>query len=193
MPPCVLEYEVMQKSISELTPAARSRGLNTVFAVTFLMNAGFFLIIPLGEHYDNDGKEFLHELYRRLSDDPRIITVTPSEFLEMAPDPPRINNLWAGSWINSDYSTWIGEEEENRAWDLLRETRIYLQTYVTGRNRENATPEQLEEAFTLMYIAEGSDWFWWYGSDQNSGDDGSFDRQFRNTLKRVYETGASHR
>jgi hypothetical protein len=139
------------------------------------------------EHYDNDGKEFLHTLYQRLSDDPRIITVTPSEFLEMAPERPRIGNLWAGSWINSDFSTWIGEEEENRAWDLLRETRVFLQTYVTGRNRDTVTPEELAEAFTQMYIAEGSDWFWWYGSDQNSGDDGSFDQQFRNTLKRVYE------
>ncbi len=138
------------------------------------------------EHYDNDGKAFLHALYQRLSDDPNIITVTPTEFLEMAPDQPRARNLWAGSWINSDFSTWIGEEEENRAWDLLLETRQYLQTYVTGRNRDTATPEQLEEAFTQMYIAEGSDWFWWYGSDQTSGDDGSFDQQYRNTLKAVY-------
>ncbi len=38
-----------------------------------------------------------------------------------------------------------------------------------------------------IYTAEGSDWFWWYGADQNSGDDGSFDAQFRNTLARVYE------
>jgi alpha-amylase/alpha-mannosidase (GH57 family) len=139
------------------------------------------------ENYDNDGKEFLHALYQRLSDDPLIVTVTPTEFLETVPEPRRINNLWAGSWINSDFSTWIGEEEENRAWDLLRETRVFLQTYVTGRNRENATPEEVAEAFTQMYIAEGSDWFWWYGSDQDSGDDGAFDQQFRNTLKRVYE------
>jgi hypothetical protein len=38
-----------------------------------------------------------------------------------------------------------------------------------------------------MYTAEGSDWFWWYGADQNSGDDGSFDAQFRATLAQVYE------
>ncbi len=139
------------------------------------------------EHYDNDGKEFLHELYQRLSDDPQIITVTPSEYLAIDTEHPRVRNLWAGSWINSDFSTWIGEEEENRAWDLLQETRVYLQTYVTGRNRDTVTPEELEAAFTQMYIAEGSDWFWWYGSDQNSGDDGAFDQQFRNTLKAVYQ------
>ena len=42
----------MQQSVSDLSPAARRRGLYTVFAVTFLMNAGFFLIIPLvSVHY----------------------------------------------------------------------------------------------------------------------------------------------
>ena len=37
-----------------------------------------------------------------------------------------------------------------------------------------------------MYIAEGSDWFWWYGADQNSGADDSFDRQFRSYLAQVF-------
>jgi DHA1 family multidrug resistance protein-like MFS transporter len=42
----------MRQSIAELTYNARARGLHTVFAVTFLMNAGFFLIIPLvSVHY----------------------------------------------------------------------------------------------------------------------------------------------
>ena len=33
----------------------------------------------------------------------------------------------------------------------------------------------LDRAMELMYTAEGSDRFWWYGSDQDSGDDASFD------------------
>lgn len=42
----------MQLSLDQLEPAARARGLHTIFAVTFLMNAGFFLIIPLvSVHY----------------------------------------------------------------------------------------------------------------------------------------------
>jgi alpha-amylase/alpha-mannosidase (GH57 family) len=47
--------------------------------------------------------------------------------------------------------------------------------------------EQIDEAMLAMYIAEGSDWFWWYGADQNSGNDDAFDRQFRAYLARVYE------
>jgi alpha-amylase/alpha-mannosidase (GH57 family) len=34
-----------------------------------------------------------------------------------------IEQLWAGSWINHDFSTWIGEEEENVAWEYLVQTR----------------------------------------------------------------------
>lgn len=137
------------------------------------------------EHYENDGKEFLHSLYRGLSEDPLIQTVTPTEFLEMAPDQPVIDELWAGSWINADFGTWIGEEEENLAWDYLAKTREVLEKYIIGV-RQAPSEDALTEAQMQMYIAEGSDWFWWYGTDQNSGDDESFDRQFRDTLKRVY-------
>ena len=136
------------------------------------------------EYYENDGKEFLHSLYQGLSDDVLIQTVTPGEFLTIAPDQPRIEELWAGSWINADYSTWIGEEEENQAWDYLSQTRDMLQRYITGSRP--TSPENLESAKTLMFIAEGSDWFWWYGADQDSQDDESFDHQFRETLKQVY-------
>jgi alpha-amylase/alpha-mannosidase (GH57 family) len=136
------------------------------------------------EYYDNDGKDFLNALYTLLSNDPLIRTVTPSEFLQIAPEQPAINDLWAGSWINHDFSTWIGEDEENRAWEYLTETRLVLAKYEQGVRQ--TTPENLSQAQTYMYIAEGSDWFWWYGADQNSGNDESFDQQFRDTLRQVY-------
>jgi alpha-amylase/alpha-mannosidase (GH57 family) len=136
------------------------------------------------ENYDNDGKEFLNSLYTDLSNDPFIRTVTPSEFLTIAPDQPKIDDLWAGSWINHDFTTWIGEDEENRAWDYLATARELLQKYIGGIRQ--TTPDALQKAQNYMYIAEGSDWFWWFGTDQNSGSDEAFDQQFRNTLKQVY-------
>ncbi len=139
------------------------------------------------EHYANDGKAFLHGLYRRLSEDPMIRTVTPGEYLAMAPERPKIDELWAGSWISHDFATWIGEKEENDAWNLLLETREFVQKYETGA-RTPPSADALARALELMYIAEGSDWFWWYGADQNSGNDESFDQQFRDTLKKIYET-----
>ncbi len=141
------------------------------------------------EYYDNDGKEFLHGLYERLSADPTIITVTPSEYLAMFPAEPSraIDELWAGSWIAHDFSTWIGEDEENRAWNYLLQVREMFHKYDTGV-RTPPSAEALEAARTLMFIAEGSDWFWWYGADQNSGSDEDFDLQYRNTLKQIYIT-----
>jgi alpha-amylase/alpha-mannosidase (GH57 family) len=134
------------------------------------------------EHYHNDGKEFLHSLYSMLDDEPMIVTVTPTEFLDMFGAEARIEKLWAGSWISADYHIWIGEEEENQAWDLLLETRQAVEAYREAYGED----ERYLEALQNIYAAEGSDWFWWYGDDQNSGDDSSFDAIFRNTLKRVY-------
>ena len=137
------------------------------------------------EYYENDGKEFLHELYRLLSESETLVTVTPSEYLDVLSEDGKklkqIDTLWAGSWIDGTFSTWIGEEEENQAWEYLRQTREALKRAST--ELDEAT---LEQAMLLMYIAEGSDWFWWYGADQNSGADENFDRQFRSYLEQIY-------
>jgi len=141
------------------------------------------------EHYPNDGKAFLHTLYQMLSEDERIITVTPSEYLKKFPQEPsrQIDDLWPGSWISHDFSTWIGEDEENRAWEYLRRVRETVQKYQSGV-RTPPSEEALAEAMTHMYIAEGSDWFWWYGADQSSGSDEDFGQQYRDTLRQVLTT-----
>lgn len=141
------------------------------------------------EHYENDGKEFLSTLYELLAADENIVTVTPSEYLARFPQEPAraIEDLWAGSWINHNFDTWIGEEEENKAWNALLEVRDIVKQYESGK-RTPPSAEALEQALDLMFVAEGSDWFWWYGTDQNSGDDEGFDRQFRETLKQVLRT-----
>ena len=36
-------------------------------------------------------------------------------------------------------------------------------------------------------IAEGSDWFWWYGDDHSSEHDLEFDDLFRRHLRNVYQ------
>ena len=137
------------------------------------------------EYYDNDGKAFLHEMYRLLSESEDLVTVTPSEYLDAlvvhGEDLRQIDTLWAGSWIDGTFSTWIVEEEENQAWEYLGQTREALRNAAAGLDEDT-----LEQAMLLMYIAEGSDWFWWYGADQNSGSDESFDRQYRSYLEQIY-------
>ena len=44
----------------------------------------------------------------------------------------------------------------------------------------------LEAAWESLYIAEGSDWFWWYGLDQDSGYDENWDVLFKVHLSNIY-------
>ena len=135
------------------------------------------------ENYDNDGKAFLNALYQQLSDAKDIVTITPSEYLKKFPEQRKIDKLWAGCWFTPDFSTWIGEDEENQAWNYLLKARMMLV------NRRNQVSEQkYNDAMELMYIAEGSDWFWWYGSDQSTTDERAFDVMYRQTLTDIYRT-----
>ena len=146
--------------------------------------------------YPQQARPFLHALYTALAADPEIRTVTFREYLEGNPARrvpahpltalPRVYDLFQASWIDengsrpgNDLGTWIGEPEENQAWDLLRETRDLL-------DRVKATPERHRKAFDALYAAEGSDWFWWFGEDQASDSDAEFDDLFRDHLKTVY-------
>ncbi len=45
----------------------------------------------------------------------------------------------------------------------------------------------IERAWEEIYIAEGSDWFWWYGDDHSSAQDALFDYLFRKHLQNVYK------
>ncbi|MEJ2209724.1 MAG: glucodextranase DOMON-like domain-containing protein [Anaerolineae bacterium] len=137
------------------------------------------------ENYDNDGKAFLNGIYELLQEEQAkgtIQTITPSAYVAQFAEQPGIEDLWPGSWVSPDYLTWIGEDEENRAWDYLGRVRADVE-----RKKVSLDDETLAAAMDAIYTAEGSDWFWWYGADQNSGDDGAFDEQFRRTLMRVYE------
>ena len=81
---------------------------------------------------DQDGKGFLHAFYRKLSvlaKSRQVVPVTMSEYINgnaargVQPHPvaklPSMEWLWPGSWINGNYDTWVGEPEENAAWEYL--------------------------------------------------------------------------
>lgn len=146
------------------------------------------------EYYENDGKEFLHTLYKLLTDSPYIETVRISDFLNKFPPTQKIEKLHAGSWIDGTFLTWVGEQEENRAWELLDRARTQL-IYETVKQRKTVSPtlnpdslkNDIEKAWFELYAAEGSDWFWWYGDDQDSTNDLAFDELFRKHLINVYK------
>jgi alpha-amylase/alpha-mannosidase (GH57 family) len=138
------------------------------------------------ENYDNDGKVFLNSLYQKLSESQTIKTVTPSEYLKMFPDQQKLDKLFPGAWFSANYDTWIGEPEEKTAWNYLGQVRFDLSKYDITKQRTPPSPEALQQALDFMYLAEGSDWFWWYGGDQDSGNDAYFDEGFRALLAGVY-------
>jgi hypothetical protein len=92
--------------------------------------------------------------------------------------------LFAGSWINHNFKIWIGHEEDNRAWDLLYQTREALDKY--QKNRSGIDEETLAAAWRQIYIAEGSDWCWWYGDDHLGPFNREFDELYRRHLEVVY-------
>jgi alpha-amylase/alpha-mannosidase (GH57 family) len=136
------------------------------------------------EHFPNDGHEFLEALYLALENSNTITTTTPSEWLdENGKKAGRLEHLHSGSWINGNYQIWIGHPDENRGWDLLRHTRDDLHEWLSTGGRD---PDVVAEAFEALYVAEGSDWFWWYGDDFQTPHDVDFDRLFRENLKAIY-------
>jgi alpha-amylase/alpha-mannosidase (GH57 family) len=133
------------------------------------------------EHFDRDGKVFLRSLYYQVSEADWLVPVTISGYLASYPPERTLPRLAPGSWIASNFDTWIGENEENTAWVYLAEARKAIQ-----EAGGTAGGESVERALSEIYAAEGSDWFWWYGLDQNIGYDEVFDQAFRGTLERVY-------
>ncbi len=134
------------------------------------------------EYYQNDGRDFFLYLYERLSGEPGLRCVTVGEYLKEHPAQARIERLHAGSWINANFRIWIGHEEDDRAWDLLSQTRDALTDYAS----RDGDQEKLAKAWEEIYIAEGSDWCWWYGDDHFSENDEEFDLLFRTHLINVY-------
>jgi len=157
---------------------------------------------------DNDGKTFQNALYRKLSKlflSKQVITSTVTEYLKGnskrgIPAHPlerlsRLEWVYPGSWINANYDTWIGEDEENRAWEYLLTARQDLGKSGLAQPDPKAGAPNVGtkswyayKAWESMYAAEGSDWFWWYGTDQTApAGDKPFDQAYITHLRNIYK------
>lgn len=134
------------------------------------------------EFYPEDGRPFLEALYTALSRHTDLALVTVSEFLEAHPPTATLtaDQLHSGSWIDGNFTTWIGDPVKNRAWELLAEARAVL-------HRHQATETTHPEAWEALLAAEGSDFFWWFGHGHCSRDDALFDQLFREHLQALYQ------
>ena len=134
------------------------------------------------EFYPGNGREFLKSLYGRLAADPEVQAVTASEALTLT-EPGTLTHVVPGSWINANFDVWIGADEDNRAWDLLTDARDF---FSQNSGKEGLDPAQVKMAQQELWIAEGSDWCWWYGPEHSSAHDEEFDFLFRKHLSNVY-------
>jgi alpha-amylase/alpha-mannosidase (GH57 family) len=131
------------------------------------------------EWYPANGRPFLRELYKRISESEDVEALTISEALARHEARP-LGSIFPGSWINANFDVWIGAEEDNLAWELLLDAR---RAYDDARD----VPEKMRKlAYEELLIAEGSDWCWWYGPEHSSDNRPEFDELYRDHLSNVY-------
>jgi alpha-amylase/alpha-mannosidase (GH57 family) len=135
------------------------------------------------EHYPDGGVGFLRSFYERCSRSEQVKPVQIGQFVEKFPPRDSLPHLFAGSWIRHNFSIWVGHEEDNAGWDALHQTREYLRR---RSQQASVSPERVRQAWDEVYIAEGSDWYWWFGDENTSAQDALFDYLFRKHLQNVY-------
>ncbi len=132
------------------------------------------------EHFEGNGRPFLRTLYTLLSEHPELQTVTMQEATSGARE--TLDRLAPGSWAGGDFYIWIGHQDDRKGWSQLADARrLFAET------NGGVSAGTRDEALEHLFIAEGSDWFWWYGDDHSSDQDLEFDSLFRSHVRRVYE------
>ena len=137
------------------------------------------------EYYPYNGYYFFEDLYTALAADTSIRTTTFAERLaDDAAQYGRLSGLVAGSWVYGTLSTWIGDADKNRAWDLLCAAKqSYDLVMASGRLRG----EERGAAEEQLAVCESSDWFWWFGGYNPQHVVASFDSLYRLNLRRLYK------
>lgn len=136
------------------------------------------------EYYPENGYYFLSTLYRKLSAHPRLQLTTYSEALGQGVRSTELPGLVAGSWVYGTFSTWIGDPDKNRGWDMLADAkRCYDKVAASGK----LSASQLDAADLQLSLCEGSDWFWWFGDYNPSDSVSDFERMFRTHLAHLYQ------
>ncbi len=127
-------------------------------------------------YYPGGGKRFLSEMYKGLMSSRDVKLVTIGGYLEEHKERGEIKKLFAGSWIDRSFNKWKGSPQKDRAWEYLEKARreVFL-----------SPEEPNKKVMEALYIAEGSDWFWWY-DDFGSELDFVFDELYRKNLSNIY-------
>lgn len=135
------------------------------------------------DHYPENGFHFLRGLYKELVNAPDLELTTFARCVDDPSVPVRnLDHLVAGSWVYGTLSTWIGEPDKNRAWDMLVAAKQRFDAIVSAE-----TGADMDAAVYRMAICEASDWFWWPGPYNPEAAVEEFDRLFRVHLASLYQ------
>lgn len=135
------------------------------------------------ETYPRNAWFFLTALYRRLTTHSSLNLTTFSAYLDSNSSHKELARITAGSWVYGTFSTWIGDQGKNRAWDLLCDAKKVYDNAIT----ENIlTEEEKKTATQQLALCEASDWWWWLGDYNPSDVVHDFDKLFRNHLCALY-------
>jgi alpha-amylase/alpha-mannosidase (GH57 family) len=134
------------------------------------------------EFYRNNGIFFLKNLFERLENSEIIETIRLIDSPQ-AIEQNVISNIHPGSWINANFDIWIGHHEDKTAWNILRNARQAIED-----NKNSIYIEKVKQALNFAYIAEGSDWFWWFGDEHNAPNRFDFDTLFKYYIRKIYES-----
>ncbi len=138
------------------------------------------------ESYEENGFEFLNTLYSLIEEDETIETTLLSEYLDQNKETISLEKLSSGSWINKNFDLWIGEPIKNLAWSYINKTIEDFKIIKEQMGNSKEEKNLLKQARHEILVAQGSDWFWWYGEPNDSGRDYIFDHLFREKLKNTY-------
>jgi alpha-amylase/alpha-mannosidase (GH57 family) len=140
------------------------------------------------EYYYDSGRLFLRTLMERLGKmGPNVKCITLSEGMDHIGNIDILPTIPTGSWIDGTFNIWIGHDEDRKAWEMLARARsLWEIRKESARKSGDATPPSLGKARDHLFVAEGSDWCWWYGDEHFTPHGPEFDRLFRNHLKAAY-------
>ena len=136
------------------------------------------------EYYPQNGYHFLNALYDKLSKNDLINLTTYSKYLGNCESKVSLKEIVAGSWVYGTFSTWIGEKDKNRAWDMLVEAKKVFDKVV---KEERLSAEEYRLAEMQLATCESSDWFWWFGGYNSAESVAAFDEQYRLHLGNLYQ------
>lgn len=134
------------------------------------------------EYYPENAYYFLSALYQVLASHERLNLTTFSNCLDAAVAQQTLTHIVPGSWVHGNFSTWIGETDKNRGWDMLGEAKTAYDNAIGELNDERRQLAQQQLA-----VCEGSDWFWWFGGDNPAASVSDFDFLYRMHLSHLYQ------